>query len=642
MRNKLLYSLCFTFSVSLSSISYETVYSSVKSNINLSQEASFVNPGVNFRVFPDTVTQVETSISVHPFNSQIIAGAAVTDIYPGGYTTGIFISTNGGNNWQCKNAIKDSTGLIITTVGNPKIVIDKNGTMILSYIAPNPLGGNNFKVGVSYSTNNGLYWSKTVYIPGVDTADKSFITTDCIQSSPYFGRSYIVYNERRGIYFSYSTNGGKVWSAAKRVSPPTYYQRTGASIAVSNGGEVYITWPYTVETNKYIGFAKSTNGGIKWDSSDTKIPVTPVNSDFRINLNLVKLNGLPVITADNSGGERNGWLYIVSSERAGNNNPATDSCDIIIRCSSNHGATWPLKFRVNQDIGTYKHQFFPAVNVDNTGRIEVVYYDDRNTPTRDSFQVYVSSSENGGQSFEDILVSDHKFKLKQMVPSKYLFGIPSYIGTGIGIASSDNKVLPFWYDNSENDEYQVWCSVLEFRSPSYIKAVQEGFYNPVFHNINSCDTLKAYLRYSASPYIIADSACGIIDSLTFTGEFNFNNAVNGNYYIDLKHRNSIEVWSSAPVPYSVSAGFIYDFTVSSSNAYGNNLAFKSDIWCLYSCDVNQDGISDIEDISIVENDAANSVSGYINSDLTGDGIVDSSDMMYAENNTTNSVSSVIP
>ncbi|MBK7158126.1 MAG: hypothetical protein IPH77_06090 [Ignavibacteria bacterium] len=72
-------------------------------------------------------------------------------------------------------------------------------------------------------------------------------------------------------------------------------------------------------------------------------------------------------------------------------------------------------------------------------------------------------------------MSDHKFKLKQMVSSKWLFIFLSYIGTGIGVTSSDNKVVPFWFDNSVNDEYQAFTSIVEFKPKSFIKAIPEGF-----------------------------------------------------------------------------------------------------------------------------------------------------------------------
>ncbi|MBK8553942.1 MAG: FG-GAP repeat protein [Ignavibacteria bacterium] len=70
----------------------------------------------------------------------------------------------------------------------------------------------------------------------------------------------------------------------------------------------------------------------------------------------------------------------------------------------------------------------------------------------------------------------------------------------------------------------------------------EGFYDA---GINSMvgDTLTVYLRNSSSPYSISDSSKAFVSSAGL-GTFKFSSAVNGvNYYLHLKHRNSIETWS---------------------------------------------------------------------------------------------------
>jgi hypothetical protein len=48
--------------------------------------------------------------------------------------------------------------------------------------------------------------------------------------------------------------------------------------------------------------------------------------------------------------------------------------------------------------------------------------------------------------------------------------------------------------------------------------------------------------------------------------------------------------------------------------------------------VNQDGIIDGSDGSLVDNDSFNFVTGYVATDLNGDGIVDGSDYLIADNN----------
>jgi len=66
------------------------------------------------------------------------------------------------------------------------------------------------------------------------------------------------------------------------------------------------------------------------------------------------------------------------------------------------------------------------------------------------------------------------------------------------------------------------------------------------------------------------------------------------------------------------------------------------VFAFYSGDVNQDGTIDATDISMIDNDAANFVSGYVVTDLTGDDFVDGTDFVIADNNAAIFVSVIRP
>ncbi|MBK9403744.1 MAG: hypothetical protein IPN57_04285 [Ignavibacteria bacterium] len=70
-----------------------------------------------------------------------------------------------------------------------------------------------------------------------------------------------------------------------------------------------------------------------------------------------------------------------------------------------------------------------------------------------------------------------------------------------------------------------------------------------------------------------------------------------------------------------------------AQAYGNNLKLKGSKYCVYSGDINQSGFVDATDMSILDNDAYNLISGrFLPSDLNGDNIVDGADMSTGDNN----------
>lgn len=158
------------------------------------------------------------------------------------------------------------------------------------------------------------------------------------------------------------------------------------------------------------------------------------------------------------------------------------------------------------------------------------------------------------------------------------------------------------------------------------------------------DTFKLELRGVTSPYPVADSVSVFsqMSGQKYKLKAVFNYADSGSsYYIVVKHRNSIETWSANPV-YFNGDSLTYDFTTSQSKAFGNNMKLVGNLWAIFSGDVNQDGYSDLPDASLIDNDAYNFVSGYVNTDLDGNGLVDLSDILIVDNNSFNYVSVMKP
>jgi hypothetical protein len=115
-------------------------------------------------------------------------------------------------------------------------------------------------------------------------------------------------------------------------------------------------------------------------------------------------------------------------------------------------------------------------------------------------------------------------------------------------------------------------------------------------------------------------------------------SLNSNYYLVVKHRNSIETVSALPVSFSGNL-VSYDFTDNSAKAKGNNLKPSGDGYYLVYCgDVNQDGLLDGDDMIQVDNDSAHLLLGYNDSDLNGDGQVNEVDIDLLTSNSSNFIS----
>ncbi len=175
-------------------------------------------------------------------------------------------------------------------------------------------------------------------------------------------------------------------------------------------------------------------------------------------------------------------------------------------------------------------------------------------------------------------------------------------------------------------------------------SIIEGFYNPTTNTMIG-DTISVKIRASVSPYnLIASgkeklstSGYGII-TIGPTAQ----NSVP--YFVQINHRNSIETWSKTAPVFS-NNDMYYDFYNAASKAYGDNqkqVDTSPVRFAFYSGDVNQDGNIDAIDLSTVDNDALNFVSGYVVSDVTGDNNVDANDLSKVDNNAFNFVSKITP
>ena len=166
----------------------------------------------------------------------------------------------------------------------------------------------------------------------------------------------------------------------------------------------------------------------------------------------------------------------------------------------------------------------------------------------------------------------------------------------------------------------------------------EGFWNGV---TQVQDTVRVYLRNGTSPYVRVDSASAILNASGYA-TVNFANAVSGNYYLEISHRNALETWSSTPVSLPTGSNTDYDFSTTQSKAYGNNLILKNGKWSLYSGDTDGSGIIELGDILNVYNDGINFVSGYTATDVNGDNIISLDDILIVYNNAAGFVAVISP
>ena len=415
-----------------------------------------------YKIFPSNVNQIEPLIVRHPTNPQMLFASS----YTLNFSTlirneGCYLSTNGGVNWFGYDIIND--GLPQFHNGDPGPIICPDGTLVLAHFQTFSAQSNRTYSNVS--TNMGTNWTSPIQCFATTNEQlKSAITIDDIQSSSYFGRIYSVSCMALNPYviiFSKSTDKGTSWDASLNQINSSISGRNsnGPNVTIGEAGQVYVAWASSRNTSPFnelgIGFAKSINGGANWSVNES---IYDCNGIFSSQLSpwSIRVNSYPNLDVDRSGGARNGWIYIVTTEK--NLAPAGSDPDVIMHRSSDGGNTWSAGIRVNQDaLNNGKVQYFPAIEVDDAGGISIVYYDARNTSTGDSVQVYISRSLDGGNTWRDYLISSEKF-----YPQPVSLGGTGNQGDNIGIVSSGGKLYPVWMAKYPGSSvYQIWSSNID-------------------------------------------------------------------------------------------------------------------------------------------------------------------------------------
>ncbi len=404
----------------------------------------------SFRIHPSLNNQIEPTLVVHPLNPDIMFASAFT-IRLSFKSEGIYVTTDGGVTWTGNDTC---TGQPLSNHGgDPGPIIDKDGNFIITH-----QGGFILGMYSNTSTDMGQTWTNNLQIAGNDQ-DKGNPATDNNQMSPYYGRTFLVWTRFTNpfpIVTSYSNNSGLNWTSVSQVNNSLpQRQSNGPTMVIGSDGKNYVVWASSLLSSpfneKNMGFATSTNGGASWSVNENIYACNGVKSSSLQPWN-IRVNGFPALEIDKTGGSRNGWLYIVSSQV--NFSPAGSDPDVVFHRSSDGGITWSSGIRVNQDpLNNGKNQVFPALTIDESGGINVIYMDNRNSP--DSAQIYLSRSTNGGDNWTDYIVSDHKF-----LPKSVSGAGAGNQGDNIGITNSNNKLFPVWNDDITG-VYQVWMAPID-------------------------------------------------------------------------------------------------------------------------------------------------------------------------------------
>ena len=413
-----------------------------------------------------------------------------------------------------------------------------------------------------------------------------------------------------GATFSIGSNAVK-FTASNPILQNGTFTNTGSKIEYNGTSSQSIS---TANINYYTLRINNTNGTILPNniSLDT---LNVILGDLDLNGRIITFSSNGLLTETNGNTVKGNTGYITITRNVGTPSALNvGGFGAVLTAASNLGNTEVRRGHTVQtglNGGTSIRRYYDITPANNTGlNATLVYkFDDTELNGKPEPSLKLFKSTNSGSTW-------------------------LYQGGTINIAASQITLAGI-------TSFSRW-SADSSKVSAAIGLIMEGFYNIASNNLNMTDTVRAYLRNISAPYAVVDSAVGLLDSLTFKSALQFTNAPTGTYYIQLKHRNSLETWSKNGINYIQDSTLNYDFTFAATQAYGNNEILKGTKYCLYSGDVSQDGFIDLTDVVLINNASSAFTTGYVSTDVNGNSIVDLTDIIIASNNANNFITKKTP
>ncbi|MDQ1396684.1 MAG: hypothetical protein QOG64_1943, partial [Acidimicrobiaceae bacterium] len=276
--------------------------------------------------------------------------------------------------------------------GDPVIAVDSVTNRVYLVTLGFTTGEN---LQVFRSDTNGLSFAAPVnatpgYAGSGTFQDKEWIAVD---NNPGTGQGnvYIAWrtfpsSSGGGIRFTRSTDHGDTWGPTLGTTISSVSSVQGAYVVVGTDHSVSV---FYFQAGALM-VTKSTDFGVTFASpvQVTTIAASGTNGDLGLGGGF-RTSAFPTAAVN----PVNGNLYVVWNDRGA----STDKADVFLTRSTDGGATWSPRVRVNDDAGL-NDQFMPTLAVSPDGsRVFFGWYDRRNDPTNLGIQRFGSvASVDGG------------------------------------------------------------------------------------------------------------------------------------------------------------------------------------------------------------------------------------------------------
>ena len=336
---------------------------------------------------------------------------------------GVGLSNDGGQTWS-DFLVRPPVANRSETEGDPMTAFDnRTGTLWVGAIS---FGGNGGVYTARLDPGESTF-APTVMAEVSGGADKGWMAAGPDPDNPSQTLVYITYNE--GLLIS--ADMGDTWTG-----PVSLGAGLGQLPRIGPNGELYICYWDTSGYGTRIRLYRSFDGGDTLQGPyliATRMDVWGVDgSRFPGRFRVAPLAHLAVDPND-------GTLYCVYFDTTnvvgGNSN-----VDLYFTKSTNQGTNWTTPVVINTDATPPGDQFFPWIEVDQAGRLHLVFFDTRavvqdddeydSTPTA-WVQAYYAYSDDTGDTWQEVVLTDTPFNVANDGFGGYFFG--DYLGLAVGM-----------------------------------------------------------------------------------------------------------------------------------------------------------------------------------------------------------------
>jgi FG-GAP-like repeat len=347
---------------------------------------------------------------------------------------GFAYTTNGGTRWIAPGVLQNNVFR-----SDPVLNSDTVGRFFYLSLLQN------FFVDLWRSITGGQSWT---LVGPADGGDKQWFTIDTTNSSGH-GFQYQCWstdgNNFGGRQFTRSTNGGATWMNPVNIPNSPRW----GTLDVDSNGNLFLGG-VNLDTGR-IWCARSTNA-----KNAAVVPTfdqsTAVNLGgdivFAEPINPEGLVGQVFLAVDRSGTSTNDNVYMLASVQPFG---FTNGSDVMFARSTNGGSTFSAPRRINDDpVNHAKWHWFGTLSVAPNGRIDVVWYDTRNSPNNVGSQLFYSYSIDGGNTWSPNVAVSNTFNPfigypNQLKIGDYITVVSDDAGANIAYAATFNGEQDIYY-----------------------------------------------------------------------------------------------------------------------------------------------------------------------------------------------------